>query len=299
MDKFILVGTHSGRFHADEVTAAAIISLIYPNIKLVRTRDKLKLSFCDILIDVGGVYDPKLLKFDHHQDDCQEFYSEEKTVPMSSAGMVYKHYGPLFLAKLQSEFNQELLELFYERFIKEIDIIDNGVHIEQDFYIKTGVSSIVHMLNYPDSTNDKMQMERFKEATDYVTNVMKITIRSLDISIRTSQNDIIKIKEAYSDRYQHDSEGRILVLKGKCSTWTASFKKFRKDVQNENVQFVIFQSKDKWKTGTITIGPHRRRSLNNEEVRSLSSFVFVHKERFIAEFGTKEDAIKAAVLSLS
>ncbi len=297
MDKFILCGTHSGRFHCDEVTAFAIISLIYPNNKLIRTRDELKLSFCDILVDVGGVYDPNLLKFDHHQDGCQEFYSDEK-IPMSSAGMVYKHYGPLLLAKLQSEFNQELLELFYEKFIKEIDIIDNGVHIEQDFYIKTGVSSVVRMLNYPDSTNDKMQMERFKEAVDYVTNVMKITIRSLDISIRTSQDDIIKIKEAYKDRYEHDSEGRILVLKGKCPTWTASFKKFRKDVQNENVQFVIFQSKDKWKTGTITIGPHRRRSLNNEEIITLSSFVFVHKERFIAEFGKKEDAIKAAILSL-
>ncbi len=297
MDKFILIGTHDQKFHCDEVCAYAIISLLYPNNRLIRTRDKVKLSFCDILIDVGGVYNPKLLKFDHHQNGCQEFYSEEK-IPMSSAGMVYKHYGPLLLAKLQSELNQELLELFYERFIKEIDIIDNGIHIEQDFYVKTGVSSIVHMLNYPDSTNDKMQMKRFKEASALVTKMMEITIRSLDISIRTSQDDIIRIKEAYDNRCKHDPEGRIIVLKGKCSTWNASFKKFRKTCPDENIQFVIFKSKDNWKTGTIMVGPHRRMYLNSEKISLLSSFVFVHKGRFIAEFKSKKDAIEAAILSL-
>jgi uncharacterized UPF0160 family protein len=34
---------------------------------LVRTRDAAKLEECDIVVDVGGVYDPAKHRYDHHQ----------------------------------------------------------------------------------------------------------------------------------------------------------------------------------------------------------------------------------------
>ena len=34
---------------------------------LVRTRDPAKLAECDVVVDVGGVYDPAQHKYDHHQ----------------------------------------------------------------------------------------------------------------------------------------------------------------------------------------------------------------------------------------
>jgi uncharacterized UPF0160 family protein len=34
---------------------------------LIRTRDASKLSECDIVVDVGGVYDPATHRYDHHQ----------------------------------------------------------------------------------------------------------------------------------------------------------------------------------------------------------------------------------------
>ena len=34
---------------------------------VVRTRDPDALKECDIVVDVGGVYDPASLRFDHHQ----------------------------------------------------------------------------------------------------------------------------------------------------------------------------------------------------------------------------------------
>lgn len=34
---------------------------------LVRTRDATKLAECDIVVDVGGVYDPATHRYDHHQ----------------------------------------------------------------------------------------------------------------------------------------------------------------------------------------------------------------------------------------
>lgn len=34
---------------------------------LVRTRDPNKLADCDVVVDVGGVYDADKFRFDHHQ----------------------------------------------------------------------------------------------------------------------------------------------------------------------------------------------------------------------------------------
>lgn len=34
---------------------------------LVRTRDPAKLANCDVIVDVGGEYDPTRHRYDHHQ----------------------------------------------------------------------------------------------------------------------------------------------------------------------------------------------------------------------------------------
>lgn len=36
-------------------------------IMFFRTRDPALLDTCDIIVDVGGIYDPHKLRFDHHQ----------------------------------------------------------------------------------------------------------------------------------------------------------------------------------------------------------------------------------------
>ena len=46
------IATHSGNFHADEVTAVAILKLIYPKAKVIRTRDEKKLNETNIRVDV-------------------------------------------------------------------------------------------------------------------------------------------------------------------------------------------------------------------------------------------------------
>lgn len=34
---------------------------------IIRTRDTAELDLCDVVVDVGGVYDPDKHRFDHHQ----------------------------------------------------------------------------------------------------------------------------------------------------------------------------------------------------------------------------------------
>ena len=63
------VGTHDGTFHADEVSACALL-ILYHQIepeKIYRTRDPELLKKCEFVCDVGGIYDPSQKLFDHHQ----------------------------------------------------------------------------------------------------------------------------------------------------------------------------------------------------------------------------------------
>lgn len=39
----------------------------FANAKIVRSRDPAVLNPCDILVDVGAVYDPATHRYDHHQ----------------------------------------------------------------------------------------------------------------------------------------------------------------------------------------------------------------------------------------
>nr|CRI42604.1 UPF0160 protein CPn_0489/CP_0265/CPj0489/CpB0509 [Chlamydia pneumoniae] len=79
------IGTHDGSFHADEVTACALLiifDLVDEN-KIIRSRDPVVLSKCEYVCDVGGVYSIENKRFDHHQVSYDGSWS--------SAGMIL-HY---------------------------------------------------------------------------------------------------------------------------------------------------------------------------------------------------------------
>ena len=55
-----------------------------------RTRDSNILDTCDIVVDVGAVYDESKQRFDHHQRGFTEVFGHGFTTKLSSAGLVYK-----------------------------------------------------------------------------------------------------------------------------------------------------------------------------------------------------------------
>ena len=57
---------------------------------LIRTRDASKLATCDVVVDVGGVYDPSTHRYDHHQRGFTEVFGGKFDTKLSSAGLVYK-----------------------------------------------------------------------------------------------------------------------------------------------------------------------------------------------------------------
>jgi len=49
------------------------------------------LGTCDIVVDVGAVYDESLKRFDHHQRGFDEVFGHGFQTKLSSAGLIYKY----------------------------------------------------------------------------------------------------------------------------------------------------------------------------------------------------------------
>lgn len=120
--------THSGGFHADELLSSVILTRLYPDARLVRSRarDWITPAADRVIYDVGGAYDPAALIFDHHQRGAPLRESGE---PYSSFGLVWKHFGRDYLAA--SGLPQEHIETvhagFDANFVLPVDLVDNGV----------------------------------------------------------------------------------------------------------------------------------------------------------------------------
>ena len=61
--------THSGGFHADELLSSVILTRLFPQAELIRTRDNdwVTPSSDKIIYDVGRDYNAEAQIFDHHQ----------------------------------------------------------------------------------------------------------------------------------------------------------------------------------------------------------------------------------------
>jgi uncharacterized UPF0160 family protein len=129
-----------------------------------RSRDPAVLDECEIVVDVGAVYDPSKNRFDHHQRTFTETFasivpSKPWTIKLSSAGLVYVHFGREVLteilkkhgatATVDDKLVDVLYDKIYEQFVREIDAIDNGVEIAdaRRYEITTNLSARVAYFN--------------------------------------------------------------------------------------------------------------------------------------------------------
>lgn len=153
-----VIGTHNGSFHCDEAMACALLRCTrqFQGANILRTRDSRLLDECNIVVDVGGVYDAVAFRFDHHQPSFHGTMTTPKSTyhtRLSSAGLVYKHFGREIIqnyveAALDSSYRTKLLDatrwgaekkklsegeldtlfdIVYKNFVEHIDGIDNGV----------------------------------------------------------------------------------------------------------------------------------------------------------------------------
>ena len=189
------IGTHNGAFHCDEALAVWMLKQLdeYKDAEVIRTRKPELLAECDIVVDVGAVFDHKLLRYDHHQREFKESYhsldpSKPWTTKLSSAGLIYVHYGKQVIRAVmekiakEKEDNSEIPESVvalisdkvYENLIEEIDAVDNGISVSDDvprYKITTTLSRRVGNLNpsWNEDNSDEIAMKRFLQAVNLVS----------------------------------------------------------------------------------------------------------------------------------
>ncbi len=119
------------------------------------------LEECEIVVDVGAVYDPSKNRFDHHQRSFAETFAsidptKPWTIKLSSAGLIYVHFGRQILSEIlkkHSAHDEKLVEILYDKlyetFVREIDAIDNGIEIAENrkYEINTNLSARVSYFN--------------------------------------------------------------------------------------------------------------------------------------------------------
>ena len=88
----ITICSYLAMSNSDEALAIFMLKRLphYKYAEIIRSRDAAVLDTCDMLVDVGSVYDPAALKFDHHQRGFMETFSDEFKTKLSSAGLIYK-----------------------------------------------------------------------------------------------------------------------------------------------------------------------------------------------------------------
>uniref|UniRef100_A0A1I7XGK6 UPF0160 protein MYG1, mitochondrial n=1 Tax=Heterorhabditis bacteriophora TaxID=37862 RepID=A0A1I7XGK6_HETBA len=132
------IGTHNGKFHCDEALACFMLKRLdrFSKYSIVRSREHSVLEKCEILVDVGGVYDHSKKRYDHHQKgfavtmDSLGFL--ETTTKLSSAGLIYAHYGKQLIKEILGvSYDEKMIAIFfrklYQTFIEAIDAVDNGI----------------------------------------------------------------------------------------------------------------------------------------------------------------------------
>lgn len=274
-------GTHHGSFHADEVTACALLILfgLVDEDKIVRTRDRERLNQCEYVCDVGGIYDPALKLFDHHQ--------VEYTGRLSSAGMI------LLYLKDQGILSEGEYHLFNNHVIIGVDDHDNGLDPQI-----LGVTTYSHVItNFAPIHYDASPEEQdaaFYEALDFVKgHLRRMWDRYLYAhSCKALVAEVMKNQENY-------------LLFEQAIPWMDSF--FELDGKDHPAKFIIMPSGRHWKLRGIPPSADDKMEvrlalpqewaghLENDlkDISGIPGAIFCHKGRFISVWETKEDAFKA------
>lgn len=275
------LGIHDGTFHADEVTACALL-IMYGKVdrdKVVRTRDLHVLSKCDYVCDVGGVFDPALKRFDHHQSD----YSG----PLSSAGMILNYLA-----------DQDIIESAWHKFLADkliigVDTIDNGGYTPPNG-LCTFSGVISEFVPVDHDAPAKAYDTAFFEALDFCMGHLR-RLRA--------RFDYIQAAKAVV-KHAMESKEKVLYF-DKSIPWIESF--FELGGEHHPAEFIIMPTGKHWKLRGIPPTYDRRMEVRRplpeawagllerelKKVSGIDGAIFCHKGRFISIWQTKEDAEKA------
>jgi len=284
--------THSGNFHTDEIFAVATLLLIYPDATVVRSREQEIIDQADIVVDVGGIYDPEKFRFDHHQPGGAG--KRDNGIPYASFGLIWKH----FAHELVGEEEKEIIDM---KLVTPIDAIDNGVNLASPNFEGIREYSIYDFLRsyVDDSKRDKEYLfETFMKLVGISQDLIKREVVKAKV-IAVGMQKVREIVKETSDR-------RIIILPEDLP-WV------RVLAAVPEALFVIYPRKEgSWGLKSVRkdIGKFELRKplpeawvgKTQEELAELTGVedaMFMHKERFLASAQSKEGALRLAEIALN
>ena len=276
--------THDGKFHADDIVAIGLLSII-KKVSVARTRDLREISENALIVDVGGRYDGKRY-FDHHQGLKEKRYNGSS---YASAGLIWKHFYSQILEKFNIISDEEK-KIIYQKIdiiIEEVDKIDNGEIIKNSYNLTKMVDSF-------DVGNDINK--DFLRAVEFVRTILKNQILK---EIKKLKNNEI-IESLIINNENNFIETKVLLDGWQDSILNSCHEEAKK------IQYVIYQETNG--TYNIVCVPDKknrflqRKSLPEEwaglsgeeleKVTGIEGVVFCHLKRFFMAVNSEETAIK-------
>lgn len=295
----------------------------YKDAKIVRSRDQKELDKCDVVVDVGGVYDPPSHRYDHHQKIFSSTMHSLSagTLPwvtkLSSAGLVYFHFGHRIVAAIadtpqDSDVTNTLYNKVYENFIEEVDAIDNGIATSDGplrYKVTTNLSSRVSHLNPGWNSGEQNYDERFGKAMELVGSELRDRILATK-NVWLPAREIVQT--AIKERHKIHESGAILHLVTPCPWKEHLFELERVLEVKPAIKFVLYaDQRNKYRVQCVPVDSgsfvnrlsllQAWRGLRDEALTQLSGVqgcIFVHANGFIGGNDTYQGALEMAVRTL-
>ncbi|CAL6110147.1 MYG1_protein [Hexamita inflata] len=290
--------THSNDFHADDCLSTFFLKQIFDVASVVRTRDEEVIKKADIAYDVGGIYNKAALRFDHHQLGFNEFFPNS-TIPLSSAGVIYRDFGREILLKLHPDLTQLQLDFMYDfiyfQFVQAIDGNDNGV----DAVESAQINYVTHTTSLPSRVHRCNHISDFDAAvtlcqTDFTQFASYIQLQILP--------QVSALKSAFENRFVVHKSGQVLKFSGSVSAELIN--EFERQF-NCNILFTVLEKDKQFRVVCVNQKnsfklkrgmPEEWRGLRGEVLSQrsgISGGVFVHKSGFMGVWETEESAMQA------
>lgn len=305
--KTINLLTHSGQFHADDIFSTALLNVYFKNkepktkVKCKRSRIANDIKTADIVYDVGFIYNPKKLRFDHHQNDVNLI--RDNGVKYAAFGLVFKHFGPELIGMMSGEKMKktvsDIFETVEKKLVQHIDGMDNGqLTYTQNF---NGVD-IFTIDNYYrickdiiDTSNTKLLDKKFFELVKlsepivenvilYAINKEKEKILATKAYKKSKDKRVIMCDRFYNFNFNKFPEPLITVYPDTLEGWNAKVVEKGEELYDARFYF-----------------PESWRGLVNTELEKacgVKGAKFCHKSGFLCVNETKEGLMEMVRLGM-
>lgn len=295
--------THSGGFHADELLSSVVLTRLFPDAEIVRSRSSEWITPAKdrIIYDVGGDYAPEQRIFDHHQRNAPLREDEQ---PYSSFGLIWKHYGRDYLAQagIPAEHIDGLHASFDKGFVLPIDLVDNGALSPSIAGPLAGMTlpALLETLKpvFDDST-ENAETEAFHRAMTVARSFVEARIARSAAKLRA--------EAVVQTAIQATGEGKVLVL-----PMGMPFMSVVKKSGADHLLFVCAPRGKDWSLTGIRLHdegfelradlPASWAGLTNgdlEKASGVEGATFCHNGRFIAAAKTREAVLALADIAVN